>query len=92
MTKGKWVEGSESSFTIKASVQPLSEEELQAMPEGRRTRETYRIFCDDVLNTVEAQNPDEVVFGGERYEVYSAGKWQNQIINHYTYTISRKQV
>lgn len=89
---GRWTGGSESDIAIKCSVQPLSEKELVSLPEGRRTRENYRIFTDTELFTVDAQNPDEVIYLGERYEVYTVGKWQNQIINHYTYIITKKQV
>ena len=88
---GRWTGEAESDVAIKASVQPLSERELLTLPEGRRNSETYRIFCDTELYTVESQNPDEVVFNGERFEVFTVGRWQNQIINHWTYIIIKKQ-
>lgn len=91
-SSGRWVEGTESDVAFRASVQPLSERELLALPEGRRTLETYKIFSDTQLNTVGSQNPDEVVLNGERFEVYSLGDWHNGILEHFAYTISKKQV
>lgn len=91
-TNGKWAGEVETDIAFTCSLQPLSERDLLTLPEGRRTSETYRIFSDTELKTVEAQNPDEVVYNGERFEIYTVGKWQNQIINHFTYIIIKKSI
>lgn len=82
---GKWVEGSTSTFTIQASVQPLRGEEIQLLPEGRRNSQAVRIYTDTQLyvKTDEQTNPDKLTAFGESYEVLSVEPWQSNVINHY---------
>lgn len=91
---GHWVEGTESQFTIKASVQPVKGPELQSMPEGRRDSQIYKLYTDTKLNGIDKQgkkSPDIVVIDGEDFEVVSPEPWQNQIINHYKIFVIKVQ-
>jgi hypothetical protein len=86
-TKGHWVKGTPNQFTFKASVQPMIGRELEMLPEGRRHTQSYFLFTDNLLQTVEGQNPDIVVIDNEQHEVFQRQNWQNQIIGHYRYIV-----
>ena len=78
--KGRWQEGSsETSFTIKASVQGMDAEILLTLPEGYRTREGYTLFTDIKLRTaiIGKSNPDIVMIDEERYQVIKVTAHQN---------------
>lgn len=89
--KSEWVDGTETEINFTATVQPLSNGvEMDVIPEGRRTNATYRLYTDTYLNTVKDDNPDEVDIMGERFEVFARADWQNGLINHYKYIITKK--
>lgn len=84
--KGQWQEGTPSNFNITASVQPLKPREMEMLPEARRNSQSYRLYTDTLLKTVNKVNgisPDKVEIDGENFEVFSVGHWQNNIIPHY---------
>lgn len=82
-TNGHWVEGTESNVAITASVQPLTPKEMESLPEGRRTKQAFKLFTDTELKTVETQNPDRITLFGSNFEVLSIAPWRNDVINHY---------
>ena len=86
---GRWAEGSETQSIIFSGLQPLTPREMQELPEGRRTNQTYKLYSDDQMFTVEDENPDIIVIDGERFEVISSGPYQSNIINHYKTVISK---
>lgn len=88
---GFWVEGTTSTFSISASVQPMSYEEMQLVDENRRGTSTFKIYTDSELITSEkeGQNPDRVIYNSEEYEVTKIGDWHNDVINHYKYVINK---
>ena len=90
---GKWVEGTPYTFTIEASVQPLTARELELLPEGRRSSgESYKLYSDPspILNTVtSSENPDQVEIFSQNFEVYSIERWENSLINHCKYIVTR---
>ena len=92
-TNGKWVNGSTTPLEIKASVQPLSAKEMQALPEGRRaTGQAYRLYTNDILRTVldsSNEQPDQVTIYSAQYEIFSSQVWANNIINHNKYIATR---
>lgn len=83
--KGLWVDGAETDMTIKASVQPATTEDLQSLPENRRTLGAYRLYSSFEFQTlVEGQkNPDVVTIKGQEYEIAQVDPWENGVINHY---------
>lgn len=66
-----WVDGAETKFTIKASVQGADNEVLQTLPEGDRTKEVYVLYTTSELKTVVTglSNPDIVVIDNKEYQV-----------------------
>src|SRR4051812_28568515 len=83
---GFWVNQSETAtVTALGSLQPLSARKMEALPEGRRNRQSFLFITDVSLNTVESQNPDKTTIGSDAFEVYSVESWQNTGLAHYEY-------
>lgn len=80
---GFWQEGAQESFMIMASVQPTTGEDLESLPEGRRTSQSLRLYTDTLLKTVHDKNPDKVTLFGNDFEVMTVEPWQNNVISHY---------
>ena len=86
----KWVEDTTPvDIIIQASVQPVGANEMQQLPEGRRTNETFKMYTDIKLRTVDEQNPDDLFIDGERFEVISVASYQSNVINHYKIIIQK---
>lgn len=94
---GRWVEGATTDSTITASIQPLTGEDMEELPEARRESEGYNMYTSTQVRTVQEagsnQNADRIVFNGKEYEVHQVRPWQNNtnftIVNHYRYFILR---
>lgn len=95
--KGKLVKGGiDSTFTVMISVQPLSAEEVQYLPEGRRVSSSFTIYCAKDTNLVTAEEespnpPDTVELFGKVYEVNSLFNWQNEVISHQRYLVIERE-
>ena len=87
---GIFVEGTPVESTIQASLQALKPEDFETLTEGRRTTKVSFIFTDTKLNLVTDANPTIVMVDNEEYEVNKEESWQNGVINHYKYMITRK--
>ncbi|MFT9498025.1 hypothetical protein [Anaerosolibacter sp.] len=88
--KGKWVDGIESSVTIQASVQPINSDEIQYLPEGRRSGKSFKIFTSTELYAAEqfkgespGRQPDVIIIFEKRYEIVRVMPHQSGVINHY---------
>lgn len=60
--------------TIKASVQPATPEDLEALPEGSDTKEAKKIYSIEKLFTRQGdpvRKGDFLEFDGDRYEIFS---------------------
>ena len=91
---GRWVDGTPvDPFTIKASVQAMTGEDMETLPEGRRASSGYWVFTSTLIKTVDTdgsdENPDIVVIEGEDYEAVTLERWRNKIINHYRVGVVR---
>lgn len=83
---GNWVEGTQTTLTLAMSVQPLSVEEMDALPEGRRNSKSVKIYSGDELlpaDQTSGQNADIVVWIGKNYEVVGCNPYQMGVIPHY---------
>lgn len=72
-------------FEVQASVQPLSDKELQQLPEGMRNQGTVWVFSDCELLTVstsECRVPDRFECNGVTYQIQSVEDW-SQTTGHY---------
>jgi hypothetical protein len=92
--RGHWKEGtSETPFTIKASVQPITGSEMITLSEGRRVKAMYRVFCSTLVyvsDPVENTNRDTITWEGDLWEVIKIEKWKNNIINHIAFVMCRE--
>lgn len=91
--RGEWANGVETVVTVYGSVQPVSGQELMVLPEGRRTRDTVKIYTDTELNTSENnQQADKILWRGHLYEVAMKAPYQSGVINHFKYYATKLQV
>ena len=90
--KGVFVEGTESTFFIQGTWQPLTGEELNTLPEGRRGNGGYALFTETELqNRQDGISPDIVEVNGRDFEVINVELWQNSIIPHYRVICASKE-
>ena len=90
---GRWVEGETTVFTIRCTVQPLNQTEIQNLSEGERsTGRTLKIYTKALLNTpaqgidgVLPQTADRVMVDGVEYEVFGKANYNSGIISHNRY-------
>ena len=84
---GQWENGvGLPPYTITASVQPSTGRERELLPEGVRTEETKKLYCEEPLQTDSEggkKKADEVVIGTERFKVISCEKHAEGVLNHY---------
>lgn len=82
---GIWVDGTTTTLTIDASVQPANTNDLQSLPENRRTLGVYVLYSDVPFQSAieNKQNPDIVKINGEDYEIAKSMPWQNDVVSHY---------
>ena len=85
---GEWVIGTPVVGTFVGSVQPMTDKEIQALPVARKDVGYVKIYSNTPLNVSTeggAQVGDVVTWQGSKWEVVSAGEYQNGLINHYKY-------
>lgn len=86
---GVFVSGSSTTFTIQASIQPLSDIDLSTLPEGQREGDMVKIYTDTDLFGIGAsgsgQEPDKVEWRGAYYTISSKSVRQMGVISHYRY-------
>ena len=84
---GTWVEDTPSqSISVMMSVQPLRLEEMDALPEGRRTSRAVKIYSGEELLPAEQdieQNADIITWQGRQWEVLACDPYQMGVISHY---------
>ena len=92
---GDYVKGSDVDINILASQQPLTPNELQQLPEGRRTNQSFKFYTDIKLRTVNDENPenhenpDKAYIDNEPFEVTGVYPYQSGIINHYKVILTK---
>jgi hypothetical protein len=75
---GLWVDGANSATAISAAVQPLSDRDRQALPEGIRTMELLKLYTTFQLRTADEKaglSADDIVFQGDTYKVVALTNW-----------------
>lgn len=95
---GLWIPGTEQTpYVIQASIQPLTPEERKILPEGKRASgESYILITDINVNLIIAnegsQSTCKVDVWGEDFEPISVDIWNNNLIPHKEYTITKKTI
>ena len=81
-----------STFTIAASVQPLTETDAKDLPEGMRVDDVRWVYTDSEIRTVQTQNgqdlPDELEFDGSKWRVYRVAQY-TVLSGHYRAQVTR---
>jgi hypothetical protein len=86
---GDWVEGEKPPpVPFMGSWQPASGRTLDVLPEGKRSREAYKVFAPIELDFIAADEKsktigDSIIWEGKEYEVSVAAKWNNGMISHW---------
>lgn len=91
---GRWQAGSTANININASLQPADSNKIsriiETLPEGRKTTEKYFLYTSTKLTTLqEGENPDIALIDGKEFEILREANWNNHVINHYKYLISK---
>lgn len=88
--KGRQVKGAGTTFDVDGCIQPLTDRELLILPEGKRTKETRKLYTDAVLYPVGSAPGDRVSVDGEMFEVYSKSGYPGSDIPHYKYVLTKE--
>ena len=84
---GDWVEESPATtLAISMSVQPLRLDEMDALPEGRRSSRAVKMYSNDELFPPEQStglNADMITWQGRQWEVMACDPYQMGVISHY---------
>lgn len=82
----RWGEDGRRDFQMPLNVQPLSADELQALPEGLRKTKRLKAWGPSLLTAADQttqQRGDWMYYGGLWYECVSCVKWDHTPLSHY---------
>lgn len=90
---GLWVPGTRSHFSVFASVQPMTADDMKTLPEGRRSEGMVKMYTSTQLRAVHVQltstdkpgQPDRLVWQNNVYELAFEDPYRSNVINHYRY-------
>lgn len=92
---GVWQEAAETQVTVNMKVQPIREADLKMLPESDRSSGMVRVFCQEgVLKALQqnANEADEFIWQGYRYQVVQSNQWDTTRINHFECIARRLEV
>jgi hypothetical protein len=90
LTTGRYTAGATSSFSIVATIQPMTGRNLKILPEGQHAEETMVVYTTTELRArTPASEPDVFTFDGEAWKVVNVKRWQAFGDTHYVATIGR---
>lgn len=90
---GVFVPGATASSTIKASVQPLDQDEVASLPEGERRKDWLKLYTRTKIepaNQYTSEAGDRVIIDGVTYEAREAPRWR-KVCPHYRVFVVRIQ-
>lgn len=70
---GIWTPVGDSTSTIRGSIQPLTNREVDLLPEGERWQDTRKLYTRATLRVVDVDNelpPHRIQFDGREWEVH----------------------
>lgn len=73
-------------IVVFASVQPTSSNDMQALPEGRRTHRTVKVYTAEPLQMADQKlgtQADRFYYLGREFEVTAVAPYQSDLISHY---------
>lgn len=78
--------GGHKDSVVTLNVQPLSSDELQALPEGERTVKRIKAIGENAFSTADEENGipgDRLYYEGKWYECKSCHLWNHTLLAHY---------
>ena len=86
LVEGTYTPGATSTFSIDASIQPVTGRNVKAMPEGRRPEELRVVYTRTELVAVSPGHGvgDVVTYKGEPWEVVTSQQWPDLSGGEYT--------
>lgn len=90
---GIFVPGVRSIGTILANIQPMSNQDMVTVPEGRRIDDIVKMYSTYELqgnDSGDGLQPDLVVWRGYAYEITATAVRQMGVINHFKYIAARR--
>jgi len=79
---GIWQEAQDAQFEATMSVQPVTDRELENLPEGRRSGSVNKCYIASDIFTIDARtqrNPDRVSWQGRTYELIEVQRWRGDL-------------
>lgn len=94
--KGRWSEGEETRAEFAGTWQPASGKDMDKLPEGKRSDETFKCFApiDIGFTAADAEkgvSGDRIEKDGRRYEVVLAAPWNNGLLPHWELLCQREK-
>ena len=76
---GRWVCCETKEICACGSVQPLSDRDIERLPEGIRSSSQFQVYTDFEMRVekTDTYGPDEVEYRGLRYGVQGVEDWQH---------------
>lgn len=75
----RFQEGSSSTFSIEAALMPMKGRDIEALPEGDRTKESRKFYTTTLVQTKEeGENPREgdlILIDGKYFEARTSEPW-----------------
>lgn len=80
-TDGRFVPGAAADTPFVASVQAAAGQDLEILPEGKRTRDPKRVYTDPGFDLIGAdqhtgESGDHLIIDGIEYEVFRVWDWR----------------
>lgn len=86
---GEWVKSQPALTEVfMGSVQPANGKDITALPQARLDKGHCKVFSSIPLKVSTEGQPesgDVVQWQGQRWEIISQGRYQNDLLNHYEY-------
>jgi len=91
-TKGTATQGATTTFTIQATVQPLTPREALLLPEGERLRQNLKVYSATELKPSDNNGElpaDTIEYRGENYKVISVERRDQTDIPHFKHIVQK---
>jgi hypothetical protein len=89
--KGTITRGTEAAGTVTGSLSAASPSDIALLEEGKRSRQCYKLMSNTPLQIAVAGGlmPAQVQVGADWFEIANENPWQNNVMNHYEFLITK---
>lgn len=76
--------------TVVGTLSAATPSDIALLPEGKRSRQAFKLFTETALPVASTNSyPTWVQVGSDWFEVSNSNPWQNTVISHYEYIITK---